>query len=532
MKTIFTWSILFLILFSTSDSIAGDDWTQKNPSSKPSARDKHAMCYISGGRVLLFGGYDGSSYLQDTWVYDVSSNTWTQPSVNTPPGVRSETGMAYIGNDQALLFGGKNSYMKLGDTWLFSYNPSNNTGTWTLKISAESAYHPYHRAGHAMAYAGNDDVILLGGVDYDNGKRQDTWHYDLTTNTWTQKADASTVIQAHAMCYIGGTKVLWHGGVTGDGSYGGTNIYDLSNNTWALKTSSDDLKLFESSSAYMGGDQVLLFGGVKTNGYRSDITWIYDESENTWTQDINSTSPSARSGAGMAPSSMDGTGYIVLFGGFTDSRNDETWTFGGGDYSLPVELTTFTAESRSNGVFLTWRTESETENLGFIIEKRLQVTGDRLQVADYTTDEALQGHGSTSEAHEYLYTDAAVVPGNNYFYRLADVDYSGKVTWHKEVEVKVEAESEKIVEGFHLGEIYPNPFNATFTVPLTLGKTAPVKLTLCDLNGKVVKVIENSFKPAGEYRIAVDCSDLGSGIYFLQLAILNNIEIRKLVLIK
>ncbi|MDP3147779.1 MAG: kelch repeat-containing protein [Ignavibacteria bacterium] len=293
MKIYFT---LFLLMVIISPKLsAGDDWVQKNPSTKPTARNEHAMCYISSGRVLLFGGYDGSSYLQDTWVYDVNSNTWTQLSIDTPPGVRSETGMAYIGNNQAILFGGKNSYAKLGDTWLFSYNSSNNTGTWTLKILAEGGGdHPYHRAAHAMAYAGNDDVILLGGVDYDGGKRQDTWHYDLTTNTWTQKADASIVIQDHSMCYIGGTKILWHGGATSDGSYGGTNIYDLSNNTWILKTSSDDLKLFESSSAYMGGDKVLLFGGVKTNGYRSDITWIYDESENTWTQDNNSTAPSAR----------------------------------------------------------------------------------------------------------------------------------------------------------------------------------------------------------------------------------------------
>jgi hypothetical protein len=46
-------------------------------------------------------------------------------------------------------------------------------------------------------------------------------------------------------------------------------------------------------------------------------------------------------------------------------------------------------------------------------------------------------HGSTSEAHDYAYTDAAVVPGATYLYRLADVDYSGKVTYHKEVEVRL-----------------------------------------------------------------------------------------------
>ena len=89
-------------------------------------------------------------------------------------------------------------------------------------------------------------------------------------------------------------------------------------------------------------------------------------------------------------------------------------------------------------------TESEIENLGFIIQKRLPESGDWLLVADYTTCEALAGHGSTSEAHEYSYTDAAVIPGATYLYRLGDVDYKGKVTWHKEVEVKVEAENAQV----------------------------------------------------------------------------------------
>lgn len=90
----------------------------------------------------------------------------------------------------------------------------------------------------------------------------------------------------------------------------------------------------------------------------------------------------------------------------------------------------------------------------------------------------------------------------------------------------------EIVKDFHLGNIYPNPFNAAFTIPLTLGKSSPVKLMLCDLNGKVVKVIENGIKPAGEYRIAVDCRDLTSGIYFLRLNNQLSIQVRKIILLR
>jgi len=69
-------------------------------------------------------------------------------------------------------------------------------------------------------------------------------------------------------------------------------------------------------------------------------------------------------------------------------------------------------------------------------------------------------------------------------------------------------------------------------IPLTLSKTVPVNLALYDITGKVVKVIENGIKPAGDYRITVDCRNLSSGIYFLMTTIMNQNSAKKIVLIK
>jgi len=142
----------------------------------------------------------------------------------------------------------------------------------------------------------------------------------------------------------------------------------------------------------------------------------------------------------------------------------------GEDQSLPVELTSFSAVSQSTGVLLTWRTESETENLGFIIQRKTvganhDSPADWSQIASYAIVNALAGHGSTSAAHEYAYTDAAVKPGTTYAYRLGDVDYSGAVTWHGEVEVEVKAEVEQMPVAFGLKSAYPNQFNPAVTIP-------------------------------------------------------------------
>ena len=229
----------------------------------------------------------------------------------------------------------------------------------------------------------------------------------------------------------------------------------------------------------------------------------------------------------------NGTNEIWNIG---NSRNDGypylDWQYPEDDASLPVELTAFTAKSQSGAVILSWTTESETENLGFILEKRLQVTGNWLPVADYRTVKALQGYGSTSEKHEYQYTDQAVQQGVTYLYRLGDVDYSGKLTWHKEVEVKVEAEDVQLLAQYHLRPIYPNPFNASFTIPLELGVDLPVDVRLYDVNGACVRTILNEVLSAGTYHLTTNTHELASGIYLLRVRIGNQTEMQKIMLMK
>jgi len=203
------------------------------------------------------------------------------------------------------------------------------------------------------------------------------------------------------------------------------------------------------------------------------------------------------------------------------------------DGSLPVTLSNFSAKVISSGVALNWSTESEIENLGFNIYRKSGGEDFNL-IVDYRNESELEGYGSTTEKHDYQFTDNAIQLGMTYTYLLSDVNYAGVEKKHtnKTATVTIPANQPGIAEGFHLGNVYPNPFNATFTIPLTLGKSSPVKITLCDLNGKVVKEITDGIKPAGEYRIPVDCRNLSSGIYLLQSKIQESKKTMKVVLVK
>jgi hypothetical protein len=76
--------------------------------------------------------------------------------------------------------------------------------------------------------------------------------------------------------------------------------------------------------------------------------------------------------------------------------------------------------------------------------------------------------------------------------------------------------SQNQVHNFILRPIYPNPFNASFTVPFSLNEPLNVKITLYNINGQRVMEILNDELAAGEYHFQVNANKLSSGLYFVK----------------
>ncbi len=204
----------------------------------------------------------------------------------------------------------------------------------------------------------------------------------------------------------------------------------------------------------------------------------------------------------------------------------------GEDVSLPVELTSFTAEYISAGVQLKWSTESEIENLGFIIGKRKMENGKWEEIASYQSNSALEGHGTTSERHDYQYSDNFVQPGVTYEYRLGDVDYSGKVTWYKTVEITVEAENEKIPVEFGLHKAYPNPFNPAVTLSYGLKEAGQTMLQVFNIRGQLVETLVDKHQIIGTYNVRWQPVNLSTGVYVVRLQSGNQTNLQKIVFVK
>jgi hypothetical protein len=118
--------------------------------------------------------------------------------------------------------------------------------------------------------------------------------------------------------------------------------------------------------------------------------------------------------------------------------------------NLPVELTDFTAYYADGNVFLTWETQSETNNQGFFVQR----STDGINFEDILFVPAA---GNSNTTIQYLEKDINPLTKITY-YRLNQVDFNGENTYS---EIKTIRPTEELTEFLH---VYPNPSDGVFNV--------------------------------------------------------------------
>ncbi|MDP3685179.1 MAG: T9SS type A sorting domain-containing protein, partial [Ignavibacteria bacterium] len=201
---------------------------------------------------------------------------------------------------------------------------------------------------------------------------------------------------------------------------------------------------------------------------------------------------------------------------------------------LPVELTSFTATTKSSSVELKWKTATELSCYGYEVEK---IVGNSQSATDGQSPNKwvkigfVQGSGNSNSPQKYSFADESPVIGKSY-YRLKMIDMDGSFEYSKEVEVNT-----KLPSQFALQQNYPNPFNPTtmieYSIPET-GHTPSLQTTLkvYDVLGKEVTTLVNEMKGAGNYVVKFNASKLSSGNYLYKLQLGNFVQTRKMILTK
>ncbi|NQT34943.1 T9SS type A sorting domain-containing protein [bacterium] len=83
-----------------------------------------------------------------------------------------------------------------------------------------------------------------------------------------------------------------------------------------------------------------------------------------------------------------------------------------------------------------------------------------------------------------------------------------------------------------LSQNFPNPFNSMTTIGYSIKESGSVRLTIFDLNGRVVARLVDEYRNAGTHRRSLNGADLPNGIYLYQLKAGDFLTTKKMVLIK
>ena len=303
-------------------------WTSVTPRVSPSGRDLGSMTYDWTAReVVLFGGFNGTSALGDTWIY--SAGFWTEVRTPVHPSPRYAASMAYDGKDgYSVLFGGTNGTAVFNDTWAFY--ASNDTWRNITTVSAPST-----RYGAAFSYDVQDAYAVLFGGSTGGGE---TWAFH--GGNWALLHPTSPppgrYFASEAYCVSFGEVVL--AGGENPGPLNDVWVFNAGNWTKYTPSSSYVGPYMAASSGVYGDSGGAYFLWSPAAGASGPGESVVTESGGgtasvavvTWP----GSSPPARVGAGMAYDPT--TGVTLMAGGVSAGGGNhfvDTWEFAGNGWT-------------------------------------------------------------------------------------------------------------------------------------------------------------------------------------------------------
>jgi hypothetical protein len=179
---------------------------------------------------------------------------------------------------------------------------------------------------------------------------------------------------------------------------------------------------------------------------------------------------------GAATANVTGS---ITSGAFTAFGNKFTLAnLVGGTNPLPVELSSFSGECDGSQIVLRWTTNSEVNNMSFILDRSANSEYEFGQLAK------IDGAGTTNKISTYTFVDKQPLNGLNY-YRLSQTDFDGVTKVEGIIAVHCEISNQPYVG------VYPNPINGSeFTIySSALTTQSTVGLEIIDVTGKKLNKI-------------------------------------------
>tara|TARA_B100000131_G_scaffold323057_1_gene379530 strand:+ start:4676 stop:6424 length:1749 start_codon:yes stop_codon:yes gene_type:complete len=395
-----------------------------------------------------------------------------------------------------------------------------NQGTYNSLVQVDSDT-------YALAYAGDGDDGYISTFTISSNGSSIT-EVDELEHMIANGMDNS-LIQVDSDTYA-----LAYRGKMGDGfittftiSSSGSSITEVASYEYDISDASYNSLAKVDSDTY-----VLAYSGPDEDGYISSFTISSNGGSITEIQEIEHDTDKGRHNSLIQ---IDSDTYVLAYEGLNSDGFIKTFSVST-DGALPVEITSFEIVSAtSNGIILQWVTESEINNLGFILERKTANAG-WIEIASYINNTNLQGQGSTSNHNTYIHTDESIVWNELYDYRIADVDYDGNIKYYEQ-ELTGLSISSDFPNSYLLNQNFPNPFNPITEFSYYIPMENQLTISIYDIRGRIVRNLFNDKQISGSHRISWDGKNengnyVPTGFYFCTLEAGDVIMTRKMALLK
>lgn len=176
---------------------------------------------------------------------------------------------------------------------------------------------------------------------------------------------------------------------------------------------------------------------------------------------------------------------------------------------LPVKLTSFEIREFNEYVRLSWSTEFEIQNEGFVVQRSSNNI-------DFTDLEFISGNGNSIEENHYTYIDRRPFAGVGY-YRLIQKDFDGNYSISIVRSINTSTKSKFKINA------YPNPLKDD-QLNIQVGGDYSADILVTNNHGKTMSKVN---AVSNLYRI--DTRGWSSGIYWITVVSGTEVETKKIV---
>ncbi len=262
-----------------------DMWDTGGALAPQESRTLHTAVW-TGSRMLVWGGFSGSTYSSSGIQYDPVTDTSTPISQLNVPSPRVGHTAVWTGT-RMIVWGGSGGGTPLSTGG--SYDPV--ADTWSA-LTLTSA--PQGRISHSAVWTGSAMVIWGGNgspgnppIALNTGAR-----YAPGADKWTSMtlSQAPTARLNHSAIWTGTRMIVWGGGDgTGSGQVSTGGSYNPVNDSWTALSANGAPAARELHTAAWTGNRMIIWGGPSPGA-------LYDPAADTWISMTSTGAPS--NGAG------------------------------------------------------------------------------------------------------------------------------------------------------------------------------------------------------------------------------------------